>query len=255
MYLLVRFSSCSLRMMRSKERRCQTAAPGVPRNALIRRAENVFSARTTSGNPRRTPGYVTGPQLVGAGFKPARALPFRLGSNGTCTPEDNDPMNTVRHHHERVQPDVRVMVRQPQPTTAYHLRVRVLDHPATRHPTEQGFAMRRAKGDEIRARRRVIVAFQPNAPATGNFGSGRHGRPLSAGCPPSGPCLRCRRVHRVPQVPESPKNTILSGCVEARLVDLDGDSSPTDGGLLGRSWFVTGGLRLPRGAAGSRRRG
>jgi len=203
MYLLVRFSSRSLRMMRSKERRCQTAAPGVPRNALIRRAENVFSARTTSGNLWRTPGYVTGPRLVGAGFKPARALPFRLGSNGMCTPEDNDPMNTVRPHHERGQPDVRVMVRQPQPTTAYHLRVRVLDHPATRYPTEQGSAMRRANGDDIRARRRVIVAFQPDAPATGNFGPGRHGRPCQPVVRPPGHApvagvftesLECRRL-------------------------------------------------------------
>src|SRR4028118_2084347 len=76
---------------------------------------------------------------------------------------------------------------------------------------------------------------------------------LSVGCPPSRPCLRCRHVYRVPQVLETPKDTILSVHVEARLVDLDGASSPTDGDLPERPWSVTGGLRLPYGAAGSRR--
>jgi len=49
-------------------------------------------------------------------------------------PEDNDPMNMVGHHHERVQPDARVMVRQPQPTAAHHPRLRfsTTRSPATR---------------------------------------------------------------------------------------------------------------------------
>jgi hypothetical protein len=118
------------------------------------------------------------PRRGGFQTRPHANLPTR--TREMHIPEDNDPMNMVRHYHKRIQPDTRVMIRQIRPAPAHHFRVPVLDHPAMRYPTEQGFTTCRTDRNEIRARRRVIVALQPDAAATGDFGTGRRGR----SCPP-----------------------------------------------------------------------
>src|ERR671910_1450397 len=55
------------------------------------------------------------------------------------------------------------MVWQIQPATTYDARVTVLDHPASRDPTEQTCAAQGTDGNEVRTRPRVVVAFQPHA--------------------------------------------------------------------------------------------
>ena len=124
--------------------------------------------------------------------QPRRGVQPRLPGQPPI-PKENDPMHVIRHHHKRVQVDVRVMRRQLVPRFVDQPPRRVQLHPAVRDTTKQMRPPVRTDRHRIRTCLRVVVSLKALRPC--NTSSSRSIvanpcpllPPLMRSCPSQGP--------------------------------------------------------------------
>src|SRR3990172_7570162 len=108
-------------------------------------------------------------------------------------PYKHNSMHVVGHHHDDIRYGVWKMRRDFLPTCLDDFSGIVHSHLTIHHLAEQTSAVLRADGDEIRARLRVVVPFEPNRTAAAFLGIVVQSRnsltlPHSAGLDSDGAC-------------------------------------------------------------------